>query len=244
MGEPVHDRFGAGKQGSRRKNGPVDQYDRNPEDSSRFQLCLGPGATGVLGDHMGDAMLPQKGKIAFCSEGATRDDGTGIRQRQDILRRIDQPQKIVMMGLRGEGLKVLFADRQKDTRRTHGQGIDGGINVRDMVPVITWARAPARPFEAAKRRAGLQGGGNGVAAHPRRKGMGGIDDVGDPLAAEIFDQPFDPAKAADARRQRLRNRAFRSAGIGEYRVNPCAGQRPRQLRGFGGAAQKKDASHG
>jgi len=244
MGEPVHDRFGAGEQGSCRKRRPVDQYDRNPEDSSRFQLCLGARTTGVLGDDKGDAMLSQKGKIALCGEGATRDDGTGIRQRQGVFRRIDKTQKIVVLGLRGEGLKVLFADRQKDTRRTHGQGIDGGIHIRDMMPVITCPGKPARSFEAAKRRTGLQGGGNGVAAHLRREGMGGIDDVGDPLAAEIFDQPFDPAKAADARGQRLGNRAFRPAGVREHRVNICAGQRPRQLRGFGCAAQKKDASHG
>lgn len=226
------------------QRGPANQNDRNPQGSGRFQLGLCPCAPGILGDNMGDAMVAEEGHIVSLGEGAARDDRMGFGKRQRPIRRINETQKVMMFRAGGEGGEVLLADRQKDPGRIGGQGCDRSRNIRHVSPVVTLPGHPRRTLERAERNARLRRSGDGIAAHPRCERMGCVDQMGDLFVAQIVGQPLHPAETTNPCGQRLRHRVTRAARIREDRIHACFGQGPRHGRGFGGAAQNKDAVHG
>lgn len=222
----------------------VDQNDRNPQGSGRFQLSLRPHTTRVLGDDMGDAMGLKQYQIIRLGKRAARNDGLRVRQGQRPLRWIDQPQKVMVLGARGKGRKVLLANRQEDPRRVRGQGFDSGLNVRHRLPAIPRTGNPRGAFKRTEANAGLRGGGDGIAAHPGGERMGRVNQMADLFGPQIVHQPRDPAKPADARGQGLGHRGGGAPGIGKDRLNTRVGHGPRERCCFGGSAQKKDAVHG
>lgn len=241
--QPRDHRLGAVQHQPGRNHRPVDQDHRNPQGSSRFQLGFGPRAAGILGDDMGDAVVLQQRQVAGFGEGTAGNDHLGIWQGQRPVGRIDQPQKVVVPGFRGEGGKRLLADRQEDPARWFGQSGDGGLKVGHPVPVVARPGLPGWPFQRAKRRAGFGAGGNGVAAHGGGEGVGRVDNMADPFGPKVIGQPPGAAKAADPGRQRLGQRRVGAPGIGKDRVDPGRRERARKRRGFGGSAQQKDAAH-
>lgn len=240
---PTHHLGGVMKCQARRQRRSVDQYHRNLLDQSRFQLGLGADTARVLGDDMRDAVALQQGEVILQPEGTAGDQGCGVGQRQGAFGRIDQTQKIVMLGFGGKSGKRLFADGQKDTARIIGQGGNGGFRIRSHVPVIARPRQPGWTHQRAKRRSRREAGRYSIAADLRGKGVGGIDNMGDLIGANIVRQPHRTAKPTDADRQRLRDRLFGSTRIGKDCVHPGTRQITGQCRGFGRATQEKDARH-
>lgn len=228
---------------TRRHRRPVDQYHRNSLDQSRFQLGLGADTTSVLGDYMGYPVALKQGEVVCKPEGAARDQGCGVGQRQGAFGRIDQTQKIVVLGFGGKSAKRLFADGQKDTARIIGQGGNSGLYIRNHVPVIARPRHPGRTHQCAQRHAGCGAGGYGIAADLCGKGVCGIDDMGDLIGADVICQPRIATKSTDAGWQRLRDGLFGSARVGKDCIYPGARQFPRQRRRFGRATQEKDSRH-
>lgn len=242
--QPAHHRLFAGQDQPVRHWRPVDQNDRNPQGSSRFQLGRRTGAARILGNDTADAVVAQQGKVVGRGKGPAGDDDGGIGQRQRPFRRVDEPQKIVVLRLRRKGGERLLADGQKDPTRRLRQGCDGRRNVGNGMPVIARARFPWRAFIGAERPAGRGRGGHGVAAHPRRERVRGVDDMGDRLFLKEACQPLGPAEAANARRQGLRDRLPGAARIGKDRVDARVGKAPGEAGRLGRSTQKKDAWHG
>lgn len=241
--QPRHYLFHLMKHKARRQGWPVDQDHWNALDQSRFQLGLCPATPGVLGDDMGDAVILQQRQIARQIKGAARYDGPRIWQGQWRLRHIDKAQEVVMLRFGRERRKVLFSDRQKDAGGPIGQRRHRTSHVGHMMPVIVGARSPRRALKNTQRCAGGGTGGDGVLAHLRGEWVGGVNHMADLFAPQIGGQTFGPAKAADAGRQRLRDRAVGAPGVGKDCIHAARRQSAGKGGRFGGAAQQEDARH-
>ena len=139
-----------------------------------------------------------------------------------------------------ERLHVLAPDGQKDPARRGGQRVQGGVEVGHAVPVVAGAGTPRRALQRQQRHASLRASFDRMAAHLRGKRVRGVDDVRDALLAQKVRQPLGAAEAAHAGRQRLRDRLRGAPRVGKRRGYAGAGQRLRQLRGFGGAPKQED----
>ncbi len=120
------------------------------------------------------------------AERTARDDSFGVGQRQRHLRRIDQAQQVVMLRLGREGREGLPADGQEDPAGLFRQGGDGGGDIGDMASSRRPRRPPtARAHSAISGIPASRSGRDGVAAHLGGKGMGRVDDMGDPFGPQV-----------------------------------------------------------
>lgn len=226
-----------------RHKGPVNQDHRQVQRTGGVQLGAGARSSSVFGDDMGDVVGSQQSKVALKAEGAARYDRAGLWQRQTC-GRIDKAQKVMMLGFYGEYLKVLATDGEEDFGGVIGQRLNGAYHIRDRLPAVAEAGLPRLTLQGQKGQAGDFGGFDGVGAHLRGEGVGGVDQVSDVFGAQVGDEALDAAEATDALGQGLLHRAFRSSGIGEDARNTLISQGFGKHRGFGGAAEQKDTGHG
>ena len=223
--------------------GAVDQDDGQGQGASSVKLGSRSGAASVFGDDMGDAVGLQQIKVALQRKRAARDKGRGLRQGQGG-GMIDQPQKVMMLGLCGEIFQVLPPDGQKHPCGGVGQGCDSAGHIGHMVPKVALHGLPRGAFKGYKRGFGQDCGLHRVVAHLGCEGVGCVDQVGNGILAQVIHQPHHPAKAADALRQGLTEGRLGAACVGKDRVNPLICQGFRQTRRLGCAAKQKDAGHG
>lgn len=243
MIQPVHDIVKRGTDGPRGHGGPVDHHHRQAKGTCGIQLGAGASTARILGhDHVDPVVLHQR-PISGQPEWPTGYHNLNIGQRQRVFRRIDQPDQVMVLSLSCEGRKILFADGQKYAPWLLRQRVDRPGNIRDMLPAVTRPRLPGCAFERGQRNTGLGAGQHRVTAHLRGERVGGIHNPLDPLSPQVRRQPGRTAKAADTCRQRLRYRCGGSACVGKHRIVATFRQRARQIRGFAGAAQYKDAWH-
>jgi hypothetical protein len=225
-----------------RNNRPVDQDHSRTQRASGDQLGLGPAAAGVFGDDMGDTMGLQQRRITRHVERAPRDHGKGVGQGQSI-GPIHQPQQVEMLLVGRKRGKILFANRQKNTRWRFGQGRNRSSDIRHMLPVITLHTTPRRALKSQQRDRTGKACLDRVPAHLRSKGVGGIYDMGDMFRLNICDQTSNTAKPAHAHGQGLRHGLRGAAGIGKHCIRPAFGQSGRKVGCLGRTAQQENA-HG
>ena len=242
MIEPGHRLCDALHHAARGQDWPFHHDDGQAQRTRGLQLGARAAAAGILGHDMGNARLLQQGQIIGGGERPTAKHDPAIGQGRG-LRRIDQPQQIMMLRPRGKEPRLLLADRQKDPRGRVGQGLQGGLHIRDAVPAVTGLRGPCRALQRDQRQAKAFAGGMGVAAHPGGERMRGVYQMGDALGLHIGAKPRNPAKTPNSCGQGLRHRLRRAPGIGKHRIPPGLGQRAGKGRSLGRAAQKKDACH-
>ena len=223
--------------------GAVDQDDGQGQGAGSVQLGARSGAASVFGDDMGDAVGLQQVKVALQCKRAARDKGRGLRQGQGG-GMIDQPQKVMMLGLCGEIFQVLPPNGQKHPRGGVGQGRNSTRHVGHVVPKVALHGLPRGAFKGYKRGFGQGCGPHRVAAHLGGEGMGRVDKVGDGVLVQVIHQPRHPAKAANPLQQGLAQGPFGATGVGKNRVNPLICQGFRQIRRLGCATKQKDAGHG
>ena len=138
-------------------SGPVDQDHRQVQRTRGIKLGARTRAAGVLGDDMADAVRLQQGKITSQGEGAARYDRLGIGQRQ-LFGHIDQAKKVVVLGLGGEGCKLLASDGEEDAGRSLRQGPHGSGKVWDVLPAVTGAGVPGLALQRDQGKAGKLSG--------------------------------------------------------------------------------------
>ena len=223
--------------------GAVDQDHGQAQVTRRIQLCTRANTARVLGDDMGDVVALQQIKIALQRKGAARNQGRDMGQGQSG-RLINQPQKIMMLGLCGEIFQRLATDSQENPCRIIGQGRDSARHIWNVLPKVAFGRLPWRAFKGQQRGLGYGGGFDRVAAYLGRERVGRVDQVGDTFSAQIAHQSLYPAKAANALGQGLAHGCFGASSVGENRINALICQGFRQIRCLGRAAKQKDAGHG
>lgn len=224
--------------------GAVDHYHRQPQLAGRIKLGARPTATGILAKKQVDAVLAHHVQVSSNGKRTAIDDHVMMRQQRRIHGRIHQAQNVVVLGLRGESQQILTPDGQKDAPRGTFKRNQGSIKIRDPRPAVTRAGPPWRAGEDGQRHASHARGGDRVGADGCSKGMGGVDQMGNALPAEIRGQPGGTAKATDTHRQRLRAWPGHPPGIAEHCRNAGIRECLRQRAGLGGAAKNKDVGHG
>ena len=242
MTQPAQDGIGILKDQTLWQRRPIDQDYRQRQFPRGIKLGARALTARILGDDMADAMVPQQGQIARQIKRAARDDRMCVRQRQRAWR-IDKAQQVMMLRPCAKRGQMQLADGQKHTGRGFGQRGKRACDIGHMGPAIGSSGHPGRTLQRGQRDTGFAAGGRGVPAHLGGKGMCRIDDMGDAFAAQKPHQPLNPAKAADACGQRLRDRGLGAPGIGKHCIHPCVRQSAGQTAGLCGAAQKKDARH-
>lgn len=242
--QPRHDIGHAARRLAGRQVRAVDQDHGKAKRAGGGQFRIRAAAACVLGDDMGDGVLAHQGFVGLHREGAFGEDHGRIGQGKRGFGRIDEAQKVVVLRFGGEGVEGLLADGEEDAGRGVGQGRDSGFGRGDMGPAVALCRRPSGAFEGEERGSGFGAGGEGITAHLRGKGVGGVDHMGDGIAADVSGEAFGTAKAADAGGQGLGHGGIGAACVGENRVDALAGEFGGEAGGFRRAAEKKDARHG
>ncbi len=229
---------------ARGQGGAGDHEDRQAKGARGDQLGLGAAAACVFANDQLYFMGAQEGLICCGREGSATQEDMVIGQGRGRLWRIDQAQDIVMLGLGRESGQVHSPKRQQDAPGRGGEGRDCGGNICDIVPAIPRLGLPGRAGERKKRGVCLVGGTYRIRADLRGKGMGGIHQMRDGMAAQIFRQPRRAAKAAHAHRHGLGFGPLHAPRIAERAGQPRLRQQCHKAAGLDRAAKDKDIGHG
>ena len=248
MTQPVHHLRHRSQHAARRQRGPIKigpvyQDYRQTVRASGYQLGLGACPAGIFGDNMGNSVLLQQVKVARDIKRAARDNGRGVWQRQRAIRRIDQPQQIVVLRFDPKRRQVLLADGEEHAGgpvRQHGHR---SRDIGHCGPVIAGGGFPSGAFKGHKRHTGQRACVQSVLADLRGERMRCIDDMGNALVVQELRQPRHTAKTARSHWDRLTVRGRRAPRVGIDRVEVRACQRLRQLASLSRATQQKDARH-
>jgi len=233
----------AGRAWSIGQSRPGDHDDGKAELPGGFDLgdCAGP--SGIAGDDPFDLPRAHEITIAFNRKGAARNNDAGVRQRQRGIGRIGQSHSVAVLRSCGERLKMPPANGQEDPGASCGERRDGGCQIIDIDPVVAGRPGPGRALQRDQRRAGHGARRHRISAHLERERMRGVDDMGDPMLADVIGQAARAAKPTDAGRQRLRGGRLGAAGVGIGRVKMKLRDSLRETVGVAGSAQDEGARH-
>ncbi len=242
MSQPVQNLCDTRQLGPLRQIRTVDHQHRHAKRPCGVQLGARAGAARVLGHHQLNAVLPHQRLVIRKGERPARDNDIAVRQRQRA-RFIDKPQQIAVLRLSGKVLKMHPTNSQKDALRRTGHRGDCTVDIGDVVPSVALLRRPCRAGQRGQCHSGFATRCDGIPAHLRGKGVGGINHVGHSLVAQVTRQTFGTAKPADAYRQRLRARVFNATCIGISGWNALFGHGFGQRVGLGRATKDQEVCH-
>lgn len=182
---------------------PVDHDNWQTQGARRGDFCIGPCSTRIFRNDKINAVTRKKRAVSGFGKRATRQFHMTIGKWQRLGRRIHQPQQIVMLRLGGKRGQMHPADGQHHPFRGPPQGRHRSRNVGHMVPGVSGLRLPVRTGQCSKRNAGPRAGRSGIAAHLGGKGVRRVDNMGDPVVADIFLQALNATKTTEPDRQGL-----------------------------------------
>lgn len=242
MSQPVQNLRHVRQFGPLRKGRPVNHQHRYAQSARGIQLGACTGAARVLGHNQFNAMLQHQRPVPCFGERSARHDRLAIGQRQCI-RFIHQPQQEVMLGLSREIFKMQAANGQKNAPFWTAQGGNRRDYIRNVLPTIFVLRAPCRARQSGKGHPDLATRRNGVCAHLRGKGMGGIDYMSDRVVRQVTGQAFDAAEPSNTHRQGLRSWIVYPTGIGIGCRDALIGQGFGQCICLGRATKDQEVGH-
>lgn len=216
-----------------------DHDDAKAKFARGVDLGTGAGPAGIARHQKFDAARTHQFMVASKRERAAGDDDFGIGQRQRAIGRIDQPQRVGMLRLGGEGREMLSADGEEDARALFGQRRNRGVDIADLDPMVTGCTNPWRALQRQQRYVGCGAGLDRMPAHLGSEGMRRVDDMRDALLADVIRKSRHAAKAADPRRQLVAKRDLRAARIGINGVDLLADASFRKPVGVACSAQNE-----
>lgn len=240
MTKPRHNVVDAVRFGSRGRFRAVDHDDEQPKLTRGGNFGIGTCTARVLRNHDVDLMVAQKLQVLRLAERAFGNDGFDLRQGDVRPHRINQPQEIVVLGLRSKRADMHAANGQKHTGRSAIQRSDRTHNVRHAGPHIAVGLGPRRAGQSQERDVCVGAGLNGVTAHLRGKGVGGVNHVGNGLGFQMLFQSRRAAKTANARGQRHGDWAFDAPSKRQGGSQPGLGDGGSQQARFGCSTQDQD----
>ena len=138
---------------------------------------------------------------------------------------------------------MLPADGEEHPRRCVGQGGCRAVDIGNLVPPVAFHSRPRLALQRDQRGSCRSTSLDRMAAHLGRERMGRIDHVCDPLLPEECREAVDAAKAADPRRQRVRQGNPGPASIGVDGIDIRARKSVREPVGIACSAQYERAYH-
>lgn len=219
------------------QDGPVYHHNRHAQFARSKQLGLCARSTRVFRNDAGDLVSAHQLQITLNGERPTVCHHDIFRKRQGSRRRINKAQQVEMLGVRCELLKVHAPDSQHNPFTRSIQRSDGRRNIRHIDPVVTFSGLPRRAGQSDHRDIGDSACLHGIQAHLAGKGMGRIDQMRDLVLKDIAGKPLRAAKATDALRKRVPDRARHAASQRNGASKPRLVKRLAQQVGLGCAAK-------
>lgn len=215
--------------------------DGQVQTSRGIQFGPRTATAGILRDQKVDVVRSKHRQIVGFPKWTARNNGLMIRKRDCVNRRIDEAQKIMVLGRACEQSNVLSADGEKDAfGRQINQVIGKRLNVRKTLPVVLRARRPGCAGERDKVNPGFSGRSDSISAHSSRERVGGVDQVSDFVFPYVSGQTFRATKTATAYRNRLCDRVVDPACITESGRNTCFCHASGQGAGLGRATKNQE----
>lgn len=242
MTEPAH-HLGDGFDGLPRRNEwPAHHHHRQRQLARGLDFCRRGIATGVLGHHDLDAVFCQHGIVGGAAKRPAGHDQLRVGKRQRRPRRIDQPDQITVLRMRGENIETLPPDAEKHPARRRAERFGRSLQIIDLDPAIAGRAPPGLALQRQQRQAGQGASSDRVGTHLRGERMRGVDNAGDLFGAKIVDEAIDAAETAEPPGNRRPRRAFGTAGIRQDRVEAgVIRYRLRKPISVGSAAENQDA---
>ncbi|TQM94850.1 hypothetical protein BD293_3540 [Roseinatronobacter monicus] len=243
-GDPVQHccdvmRFAAVGQG-----GAVDHQHRQTKRARGDKLRLRPTAARILGHNQINTVGAHQRLIRSGIERAAIQNDMVIGQGRWHLWRVHKAQNIVMLGLCRETRQMHPAQGQQNTPRGASKCRDRRRNIGHAVPVIAGDRGPRGARQGQKRHPGDLRGLHGMCTHLRGERMGGVNQMGDVMGAQIGDQPLHPAKTTHPHRNGLWLGPLHPPCIAECGAKPRPCKFGDKARGLNRATKDKDIVHG
>lgn len=208
----------------------VNHDDGNAKHASSFDLGVGLGAAGVLGDEHIDAPALHECRFSFKVEGRTLGDESDMRRQRDVASRIDGAGDVVVLWRGGERGKLQAADSQQHAAGLVAEGRCGARGVADVRPGVAFDRLPCLANDGAQGKAERARCGDRIGRNVNRKRMRRIDDGLHLLILEPAREAIGTAEAADARGDRLSGGRARAAGERQHGFEARVGrEEPAQL---------------
>ena len=141
-----------------------------------------------------------------------------------------------------EGVQVLDPNSDECAPAVVGQRCYRAHHVINLNPVVASLTPPARAQQGEARHAGPFTGLAGMIRDDRGEGMGGVDDHGNGLGAEIVGEAGHAAETADPDAAGKRRRIAGAPGQGGDDLKPLAktgNRRTGQAARLGGAAENE-----
>lgn len=237
--QPTHRLLGSLALRPLRQLGPVHHDDGYLQRPGGFNLGVGIGTTGILADDAINGMVLEQCDFILDLKRPARNDQliAVCGQGQSLFGLIHHPQhEVMLLSLACKSCQLLATNGQKDTSITRLQSLGCGSHVRHPNPAVSGLQAPARALHGEQRNSRRRTGGNGIAAHLRRKRMCGIDHMTDLLVSQIGKQALDATKATHPHRQCRSAPRLGCSRIGVHRSNARFMQFGRQNIGIKSAA--------
>ncbi len=242
MKQPVQNLCDLRKLGPLRQNRAVDHQHGQAQRPRRVQLGARARAACVLGyDQLRAVALHQRPVVSF-GKRPSGNDNLCVRQGHSV-GVIHQTQQVAVLGLGGKVFKVHTANGEENAPGFAGQRVDSRCNVLDAIPVVAGLRCPRRAGQRGQWRPHRGACFNRVPAHPGRKWMGRVHDMGDGVLMDIGGQTFRTAETANPYRQGLRTRVFDPSSVGIHSRNPLFRNSFGQRIGLGRAAKDQEVCH-
>lgn len=244
MNQPREYIFQAVSFGPARNGRAVYDQDRQAQRARGDQLGFGAASTGVLADDEIDCMRSHQRQVRFGREGTAIHDQCMVGQDGCLVWHVDETQQVVVLWLGRKGVHMHASKREHDAAGRPRNGGHCGGNVGNMGPAVTLNGCPCRAGQRDVRHARLSRSFHRMGAHGGGKRMGGVDQMGHTMLAQIADKTSHAAKAADPRWHRLRSGTVRAACVAQGRGDAALGQRARECARLGRTAKQQDIGHG
>ncbi len=229
---------------ARGKGGAVDHQNRQAKGARGNQFGLRTAATGILGDHKVDAVRAHQCFVRSRVKRTAVKNDMVIGQGGRCLWRVYKPEQVMVLGRLGKRGQMHAPKGQKNAPCWACEGRGGRWNIGHVLPVIARRRCPGGARQGQKGCAGRLCGVQGIAADLCGERVGGVDQMGDGMLAQVAGKSVSPAKSAHAHGHRLGFGAFYPACIAERAGQACAGQFRDKACGLDRAAKDKDVVHG
>ena len=159
-------------------------------------------------------------EIAGKGEGAARNDDVGVRQRQRSFGSIDKPQRVGVLRPGAERRKMLAANGEEDAGALFGKRSGGGATSSTSIQLSPGDRFHGARSSAISAVPVVAQAATALRLISAANGWVASTTCVIRLPPDVVGQAARAAEAADARRQRLRQRGLGAAGIGIDRVKP------------------------
>ncbi len=242
MSQPVQDLRDLLEFSPLRHSGSVDHQHGQAQQPRGIKLGARTCAARVLGHYQLRAVALHQRAVIFHRKRTARYNHIAVRQRYSF-RCVHQPQQIVMLGLGCKLLQMHATNGQKNALRQAAQGADCCVDIRHVQPVVSLFRDPGRPRQHRQRCRGNSTGFNRVAAHLRGKGMSCVNNMADPMVANIACQPDCTTESSHTRWHRLMAGRVNTTCIGVGRRNALFGDRFCQSIRLGRATKNQEVGH-